>query len=156
MYSPLGVNPPGGLKYAYRLTWSEAKGAKMQQLPRRLEDIRTMLNVVNWRALESEIDRETRSRLVIVGPVNAGKSSLFNALQGRDISEVSPVPGTTREAISEAFGPFTLIETPGLGSASDPRHRKVTGEEIGQADEEILLSVDAVGYPITEATIYLH
>src|SRR5258708_16810885 len=144
MYSPLGVNPPGGLKYAYRLTLSEVKGAEMQQLPRRLEDIRTMLNVVNWRALESEIDRETRSRLVIVGPVNAGKSSLFNALQGRDISQVSPVPGTTREAISEAFGPFTLIDTPGLGSASEPRHRKVTEEAIGQAYAAILL-LDAVG-----------
>src|SRR5260221_12923967 len=154
MYSPLGVNPPGGLKYAYRLTWSEAKGAKMQELPRRLEDIRTMLNVANWRALESEIDRETRSRLVIVGPVNAGKSSLFNALQGRDISQVSPVPGTTREAISEAFGPFTLIDTPGLGSASEPRHRKVTEEAIGQADAAILLLDAVAGVRQSDVELY--
>ncbi len=63
------------------------------QLPRRIKDIRTMLDVINWRALESEIDREIRSRLVIVGPVNAGKSSLFNTLQGREISEVSSLPG---------------------------------------------------------------
>jgi small GTP-binding protein len=115
----------------------------MQGLPRRIEDIRTMLNVINWRGLESEIDRETRSRLVIVGPVNAGKSSLFNALQGRDISEVSPIPGTTRNTISEAFGPFTLIDTPGLSEAAAKQHHEITQQAIVQADAVILL-LDAV------------
>src|SRR5690242_14015336 len=115
----------------------------MQGLPRRIEDIRTMLNVINWRGLESEIDRETRSRLVIVGPVNAGKSSLFNALQGRDISEVSPVPGTTRNTISEAFGPFTLIDTPGLGEAAAKQHHEITQQAIIKSDAAILL-LDAV------------
>src|SRR5947208_2016211 len=53
---------------------------------------------------------EGRPRVVLVGPPNAGKSRLFNALVGRDRAIVSPVAGTTRdylEAAAEAEGlPF--------------------------------------------------
>src|SRR3954462_337521 len=111
----------------------------MLRLPRQIEDIRTMLSVINWRDLESQVEAETRSRLAIVGPVNSGKSSLFNALEGRDISEVSPVPGSTREAISESFGPFTLIDTPGLGEASGEERPKITQKAIEQSDAVLLV-----------------
>src|SRR5512138_1106831 len=111
----------------------------MLRLPRHLEDIRTMLTVVNWRDLESQVEAETRSRLAIVGPVNSGKSSLFNTLEGRAISEVSPVPGTTRDTISESFGPFTLVDTPGLGEASGDERRRITEKAIEQADAVLLL-----------------
>src|SRR5262249_24222275 len=40
-------------------------------------------------------------RVVLAGPPNAGKSTLFNALLGRDRTVVSPVAGTTRDAIVE-------------------------------------------------------
>ena len=38
-------------------------------------------------------------RLAIVGPPNAGKSSLINALARRDVAIVSEIPGTTRDVI---------------------------------------------------------
>jgi len=38
-------------------------------------------------------------RLTILGPPNAGKSSLINALAGRDIAIVSDLPGTTRDVV---------------------------------------------------------
>jgi len=56
-------------------------------------------------------------RVAIVGPVNAGKSSLFNALAREDRMIVSPAPGTTRDAVSAlvALGglPILLTDTAG-------------------------------------------
>ncbi len=57
------------------------------------------------------------ARVALVGPVNAGKSSLFNALLGRRRALVSPRPGTTRdvlEASCELAGlPVILLDTAG-------------------------------------------
>ena len=57
-------------------------------------------------------------RVVIAGPPNSGKSSLFNALIGDGAAIVSPLAGTTRDVIERpvAFGgvPFLLVDTAGL------------------------------------------
>jgi tRNA modification GTPase len=62
-------------------------------------------------------------RVVIAGPPNAGKSSLLNALAGRDAAIISAIPGTTRDAIEApvAIGgvPFLLIDTAGLRESGD-------------------------------------
>ena len=56
--------------------------------------------------------------VVIAGPPNVGKSSLFNALLGRRRAIVTELPGTTRdalEAVTEAEGwPIRLIDTAGM------------------------------------------
>jgi len=79
--------------------------------------------------------------LVIAGPPNAGKSSLFNALLGRERAIVTEVPGTTRDAI-EAYAviagfPFRLVDTAGLRD-SDERVEKigieVARQYLGAAD----------------------
>ena len=61
--------------------------------------------------------------IVISGPPNAGKSSLFNALLGADRAIVTDVPGTTRDVLSERVDiggvPVTLVDTAGLRDASD-------------------------------------
>ncbi len=64
-------------------------------------------------------------RVVIAGPPNAGKSTLLNALAGRDAAIVSPIAGTTRDVIEVpvALGgvPFLLADTAGLRDAQgDP------------------------------------
>lgn len=89
------------------------------------------------------------ARVVIAGPPNAGKSSLFNALVGRERAIVTPHPGTTRDTIEstiEAGGiPVTLVDTAGIRSASDNiEHIGIerAKEEIGQADI-VLLVLDA-------------
>lgn len=43
---------------------------------------------------------ETENRILLMGPVNAGKSTLFNLLAGREKALVSEIPGTTRDGSS--------------------------------------------------------
>ena len=62
-------------------------------------------------------------RIVIAGPPNAGKSSLLNALVGREAAIVTDIPGTTRDLIEApiALGgaPFLLIDTAGFREADN-------------------------------------
>lgn len=61
--------------------------------------------------------------VVLAGPPNAGKSSLLNALARRDVAIVSPLPGTTRDAIEVRLDlggiPVVLVDTAGLRESSD-------------------------------------
>ena len=60
-------------------------------------------------------------RIVVAGPTNAGKSSLINALAGREAAIASPVAGTTRDLIEIPVGiagmPCLLIDSAGLREA---------------------------------------
>ncbi len=61
--------------------------------------------------------------VAIVGPPNAGKSSLLNALLGEDRAIVSEVPGTTRDTIEETITvdgvPVRLVDTAGIRAHAD-------------------------------------
>jgi tRNA modification GTPase len=62
-------------------------------------------------------------RVVVAGPPNAGKSSLFNALVQREAAIISAIPGTTRDLIEAPVAiagvPFLLIDTAGIRESSD-------------------------------------
>lgn len=66
--------------------------------------------------------------VAIAGPPNAGKSTLLNALAGREVAIVSPHAGTTRDAVTvdlELGGyPVQLIDTAGLRETRDPVERE--------------------------------
>ncbi|MFN7834774.1 MAG: tRNA uridine-5-carboxymethylaminomethyl(34) synthesis GTPase MnmE [Burkholderiaceae bacterium] len=62
-------------------------------------------------------------RIVLAGRPNVGKSSLLNALAQDDVAIVSPVPGTTRDRISQTLEigglPVVLTDTAGLRDTTD-------------------------------------
>jgi GTP-binding protein len=68
-------------------------------------------------ASEPEVEDES-VKLAIVGRPNVGKSSLLNRLLGEERVIVSPIPGTTRDAIDTYLewggAPITLIDTAGI------------------------------------------
>lgn len=61
------------------------------------------------------------SKIAIVGSINVGKSTLFNALTAGTSpkAEVSPVPGTTTVNQNAELGLFNLIDTPGMNHGAD-------------------------------------
>jgi tRNA modification GTPase len=74
---------------------------------------------------DGEIGRLLREgvAVAIVGPPNAGKSSLLNALVGTDRAIVSEIPGTTRDTIEESIVidgvPVRLVDTAGIRGHAD-------------------------------------
>lgn len=107
--------------------------------------------VAQFAGIETEEDESVK--IAIVGKPNAGKSSLLNRLVGEERAIVSPIAGTTRDAIDtkiEVDGlPVTLIDTAGIRR----RGKIVPGVEkysvlrsfkaIERADV-VLLMIDAV------------
>jgi tRNA modification GTPase len=82
------------------------------------------------------------ARVVLAGPPNAGKSSLFNALAGEDRAIVTAIPGTTRDTLEESLDirgiPVVLVDTAGLRETDDlverlgveRTHRAVKGADL--------------------------
>lgn len=65
------------------------------------------------------------ARVTVLGPTNAGKSSLLNCLINQEVSIVTDIPGTTRDIIERSMDisglPFTLSDSAGIrNQVSDP------------------------------------
>ena len=106
--------------------------------------------VANFPETESEADDSIK--IAIVGKPNAGKSSLLNKLAGEERSIVSPIAGTTRDAVDSKLEyediPLTLIDTAGIRKRGkiDPgveRYSVVRAKKAIERADVALLMVDA-------------
>jgi tRNA modification GTPase len=84
--------------------------------------------------------------VAIVGPPNAGKSSLLNKIARRDAAIISPIPGTTRDIIEVAIDlqgyPVVLADTAGLRDTDDVVEQEGLRRALRRAEEaEIRLFV---------------
>jgi tRNA modification GTPase len=111
------------------------------QLARIVDQVDAVLD----RARQGALLREG-IKVVIAGQPNVGKSSLLNALAGAELAIVTPIPGTTRDKVSETIQiegvPVHVIDTAGLRDTHDEVERigiARTWAEIERADALLLL-----------------
>lgn len=99
---------------------------------------------------------KTGAVVVIAGPPNAGKSSLFNALIGSERAIVTEIPGTTRDALEVTLErpewPLHLVDTAGLRDTADRLERlgiEVSERHIREA--HVVLACGASGPELAHA-----
>lgn len=121
-----------------------------------LNQIIEQLTTIETRATQGSLLRDGM-RVVIAGRPNAGKSSLLNALAGRDAAIVTDIAGTTRDVLKEHIHidgmPLHIIDTAGLRESDDKVEQigiERAWEEISQADQ-VLLVVDSTTTQSTNA-----
>jgi len=111
----------------------------------RVQQLQSQLRAVQASAQQGCLLREGMT-VVLAGQPNAGKSSLLNALAGRDSAIVTEIPGTTRDILREQISidgmPLHIIDTAGLRHSDDPVEQegiRRAWNEIERADRVLLL-----------------
>lgn len=112
----------------------------LKNLPGTIGMVQGFMKAVNWKQAQEEVLAGLNNSVVIVGQPNTGKSTLFNKIKGQQLSSVSPEAGTTRSLVRTDFGPFTLIDTPGVDK---PGHLTDVVESGLDQASVILFLIDA-------------
>jgi len=116
----------------------------------RLASVRAAMDDVLAKSRQGSLLR-SGVHVVLAGRTNVGKSSLLNRLAGTERAIVTPIPGTTRDALREpvqiAGVPLVLVDTAGLRVSSDVVEQlgiERTQRELAQADV-VLAVYDVTG-----------
>jgi len=120
-----------------------------KHITEQLQELISQIKVIKHQAKQGSILREGIN-VVIAGRPNAGKSSLLNALAGKEAAIVTEIAGTTRDILREAIHingvPLHIIDTAGLRQTDDIVEKegiRRAREAISQADH-ILLMLDVL------------
>ena len=95
-------------------------------------------------------------KIAILGPTNAGKSSLMNHLSNRDVAIVSEIAGTTRDVIETHLNidgfPVIISDTAGIRDSKDEIEKKGIKLSLNRAEEADLklVVVDAKNLDFTD------
>ncbi len=130
------------------------KSPSLISLPTRLGDLRSLFQALEWDKLSLQVEHEAHARLAIVGPVNSGKSTLFNRIKGRKVSAVKAVPGTTKGLVTETVGPFTLVDTPGFGEVGGVDRAAIARAAAERADVAVLVLDASAGLRQSDYELY--
>ena len=130
-----------------------------ERIQRSIEGLRDTLESLLATSTTGELIREG-AVVVIAGPPNAGKSSLFNALLGRSRAIVTEIPGTTRDALESVIDggkfPLRLVDTAGLRDTADPIERmgiEVSERYLASAHVVLACAEDTTGLAETVEAI---
>ncbi len=130
-----------------------------RQVTDRLQDIERRFSSLLNNARQGRLLREGMT-LVIAGQPNAGKSSLLNALAGRESAIVTEIAGTTRDVLREHIEidgmPLHVIDTAGLRDTDDVVERegvRRAWREIERADRLLLVIDDQQGFTAEDQAI---
>ncbi|PND38816.1 tRNA uridine-5-carboxymethylaminomethyl(34) synthesis GTPase MnmE [Paucibacter aquatile] len=111
----------------------------------RLSRLQQRLDAVLDRTRQGALLREG-IKVVLAGQPNVGKSSLLNALAGAELAIVTPIPGTTRDKVSQTIQiegvPLHISDTAGLRDTEDEVERigvARSWEAIADADVILFL-----------------
>ena len=133
----------------------EVEASMLGEISGLLVEISTMLS-------DGRRGERLRDGLVfaIIGPPNAGKSTLVNSLAAREVAIVSETPGTTRDVLEVRLDlggvPVTLLDTAGLREARDPIEAegiRRARARMAEADLVVLVADDGYFEPIDMAEI---
>lgn len=89
-------------------------------------------------------------RVALVGPPNAGKSTLFNNLAGRDVAIVSDIEGTTRDLMEISLDldghKIVITDTAGQRHTDNPIEQEgIRRAQIAQSEADFVLRIDPTG-----------
>ncbi|HEX7219973.1 MAG TPA: tRNA uridine-5-carboxymethylaminomethyl(34) synthesis GTPase MnmE [Burkholderiales bacterium] len=120
-----------------------------EEAARRLGAVREALDEVLGKSRQGSLLR-SGVHVVLAGRPNVGKSSLLNRLAGEERAIVTPVAGTTRDALREPLQiegvPLVLVDTAGLRASADVIERmgiERTRQELERAD--VVIAVHEAG-----------
>jgi tRNA modification GTPase len=124
-----------------------ARSALADELAVAAGELATLAATLGSRSVSDELQR-----VVLAGPPNSGKSSLFNALLREDRALVSSVAGTTRDYVEAPFrldGVWAiLVDTAGLEEAATSIDAQAQSQRAGQhAAADLLLCCQAADQP---------